>query len=67
MQGAMGRYHEAVSDFAGILESYANSKDAWKAGRPFARGQDVIDAADVLFDAAYDANLGVWPGDWETA
>lgn len=60
MQDAMGRFHEAVGDFAGILEAYAN-------GNPEVRHLDVVDAADVLFDAAYDANLGVWPSDYREA
>lgn len=74
--GAMGRYHDAVHDFAKALEHYANQHAMTTVVRARGEGprsiyagptrsycgvETVCLAADVLFDSAYDANLGVWP------
>lgn len=78
MQGAMGRYHDATHDFAKALEHFANQHAVSTvvlvrgevcrnvyAGPPRGYcGHETLElAAEVLFDAAYDANLGVWPSD----
>lgn len=57
--GAYGDYVKAMRDFLVILEADVN-------GNREILGYDgdaLQDAADNLFEAAYDANLGVWASD----
>lgn len=60
MSDKITAYAEALEDFVVILEHYVNMV----GGHDYAIDMlDVHDAANNLWEAAYDANLGVWPSE----